>query len=63
MTYPYLPDIKMEMTLQLEQGLLERNNDWTGTGFFQDGSRFERFFLLGDVSKVYYPITQQVKKD
>ena len=54
--YPYLDLLKMEMTVQLEQGIIERNNDITGTGFFQDGPHFERFFLLGNVDKTFYPI-------
>ena len=47
--YPSLPQVKMSMKIEIEQGILERHNDRTGTGIFQEGPTDERFFLLGDV--------------
>ena len=43
------------MNLYLEQGLIEVNDDMTGLEAILGKKIYERFFLNGSLSKVYYP--------
>ena len=40
--------------------MIYKNNDWTGTGFLQKGPKNERFFRLGEISKIYYPSNMDI---
>ena len=51
----------MQMNFELEQGILEKKNDFTGSGLFQKGDEFEQFFSIGGVDKVYFPMSSDSK--
>ena len=53
--YPYLSQFALEMNMDLEQGLIEVNDDMTGLKAILGKKIYERFFLNGSLTKVYYP--------
>ena len=52
---PFLTDFKLDMTIELEQGIIDANSDITGLSYLMGDKSLERFFLVGDVQKVYHP--------
>lgn len=39
----------LEMSIELEQGIIRKNNDMTGLNYLFGVNSLERFFLVGDV--------------
>ena len=52
---PFLSDFKLEVNIELEQGIIDSNSDMTGISYLFGVKSLQRFFLVGDVQKVYYP--------
>ena len=53
--YPYLADYRAQITIEIEQGLLERCIDWTGIHSLFGRKEREQFFFFNQPQKVYYP--------
>ena len=49
LVYPFLKDFMLEMSIELEQGIIRKNNDMTGLNYLFGVNSLERFFLVGDV--------------
>ena len=55
LTYPFLPEFTLEMSIELEQGIIRKNNDISGLNYLFGVNILEKFFLVGDIQKVYHP--------
>ena len=53
--YPYLPELRAQIDVELQKGLLKKDSDVTGLNFFRKQQDIETFFELGDKEKNYFP--------
>ena len=51
--YPYLPELRMSIDIELNKGMLLKHSDATGLNIKQ--REIETFFHVGDLEKNYYP--------
>ena len=47
-TYPYLPDFNMRINIDLERGIVQKDNDWTGLSALLGHQNQESFYLIGN---------------
>ena len=53
--YPYIPSFKMSIDIEFEKALVEKSYDITGTRYLLNIEDQEKFFIIGDYQKNYFP--------